>query len=135
MIERREFFKVLIANGAVVKSRPQHKNRRAHHLDTQLYHGPMLIPERISNIIAEHPSIKQTTHGHLVSRYAENEWTWIFRCQIPFHRNMIGELVMTPEQKIRVHCWSVANPELCMKVKEPSELLCHGQAIPTKDPL
>lgn len=107
-MERREFFQSLIAGGASVKSRREGRNRRAHHQNERVYHGPMAIPERIAAIVADHPGLKRTTDRHLVSRYAEEGWTWLFRCQIPASRQMVGEIVRTPEGKMRVHCWSAA---------------------------
>ncbi len=109
-MERREFFKGLIASGATVREREHGRNRRARHVDNRIYHGPMLIPERVAAIIAAHPAIKRTTHRHLVSRYAEGNFVWIFRCQIPASLAMVGEIVSTSEGKIRVHCWSAATP-------------------------
>ena len=110
-MERREFFKSLIAGGASMRERPRAKNRRAHHTGERLYHGPMEIPEDIVRIIAAHPAIKKTTCRHLVSRYANTGWVWLFRCQIPESRQMVGEIIRTPEGKIRVHCWSAARPD------------------------
>jgi len=109
-MDRRDFFRSLIAGGATVKERPARRNRRAHHEATRLYHGPMLIPAYIANIVASHPGLAKTTHGHLVSRYADAMHTWLFRCQIPDSRAMVGEILRTPEGKLRVHCWSAARP-------------------------
>jgi hypothetical protein len=88
----------------------------------------MLIPERVALIVAEHPAIKRTTHSHLVSRYAENGWTWLFRCQIPAHRKMVGEIVRTPAGDIRVHCWSAADPERYTRNDEPTAIL-HAREV------
>jgi hypothetical protein len=109
MQDRREFFRSLIAGGAAVAKRPQ--RQITHPGNEVVYHGPMLIPERVAGIIAEHPSIKRCNRSsHLVSRYAEPGWTWLFRCQIPASRHMVGEIVRTPEGATRVHCWSAADP-------------------------
>lgn len=110
-MERRAFFQSLIAGGSTINQRPENKNRRAHHQGERLHHGPIEIPERIVAIVAAHPGLKRSTHRHLVSRYAENEWVWLFRCQIPESRQMVGEIIRTPEGKIRVHCWSAANSD------------------------
>ena len=120
-MERREFFQSLIAGGAVVKERPDNRNRRAHHEGTRLYHGPMMIPIDIATIIAEHPALKRSTSRHLVSRYADATHTWLFRCQIPESRAMVGEIVRTPEGKIRIHCWSAARP--AETYREPADLV------------
>lgn len=122
-MERREFFRSLIAGGATVQEWPERKNARKHHEGNRLYHGPLEIPGRIVGIIDNHPGIKRTTDRHLVSRYAEADWTWIFRCQIPAHRLMIGEVVRTPEGKIRVHCWSAADPGRYTVHRQPQEII------------
>ena len=119
-MERRQFFQSLIAGGAAVGSRPEGRNRRAHHQGERLYHGPMGIPERIAAIVAEFPGLKRTTSRHLVSRYAEAGWVWLFRCQIPASRQMVGEIVRTPEGSIRVHCWSAARDTAC---DEPAAII------------
>ena len=129
MQDRRQFFRSLIAGGSAFTQRPERCNRREHHANDILYHGPVLIPERIAAIVAEHPAIKRTTHSHLVSRYAESGWTWLFRCQIPAHRAMVGESVRAPVGAIRVHCWSVADPS--REYREPKEILdCKGHPRP-----
>jgi hypothetical protein len=35
---------------------------------------------------------------------------YLFRCRIPDHRGMVGEIVRTPLGRLRVHCWSAADP-------------------------
>ena len=111
-MERREFFQSLIAGGAAVR-----KNRkrvpRAHAGNTRTYHGPMTIPDHVYEAVREDPSpMRATGRGtHLVSRYAEADGTvYVFRCQIPASRQMVGEIVRTPLGRIRVHCWSAATP-------------------------
>jgi hypothetical protein len=114
-MERRQFFRGLIAAGATVAERPERRNRRAHHEGQRVYHGPMSIPEEVARIVADHPAIKRTTHRHLVSRYAADGYTWLFRCQIPAHRGMVGEIIHIPQPDgvilSRVHCWSAADPD------------------------
>lgn len=122
-MERREFFKALIAGGAAVKQRPTKRNSRAHHKDTQLYHGPMAIPANIAAIIADSPAIKRTTHGHLVSRYSYGGATWLFRCQIPEHRLMVGEIIRVPDGQLRIHCWSAADPDRYTGADEPGAII------------
>lgn len=121
-MERREFFQSLIAGGAAVGQRPERRNRRAHHKNARIYHGPMMIPERIAAIVAEHPSVKRTTDRHLVSRYAEGGWVWLFRCQIPESRAMVGEIVLAEAGQIRVHCWSAARLD-GRAIAEPAEIV------------
>lgn len=123
-IERRGFFRRLVAAGAAITERPAAKNRRAHHKFQKLYHGPLLIPENVAAIIAEHPAIKKTTCRHLVSRYSFGGVTWLFRCQVPESRAMVGEITRTPEGNIRVHCWSAANPG---RYRTPEELLARRE--------
>ena len=122
-MERREFFQSLIAGGATVR-----KNRKrvkgAHRLDIRIYHGPMQIPAHVSEAVREDPTPHRATGRgtHLVSRYAEADGTvWLFRCQIPTHRGMVGEIVQSPiGQRKRVHCWSAADPG---EYRTPEELL------------
>ena len=137
--DRRQFFQSLIAGGATVVKRPRRCDIR-HTDDNVIYHGPMLIPERVAAIVAEHPAIKRSNRtSHLVSRYAENSWTWLFRCQIPEHRKMVGEIVRTPAGAIRVHCWSTADPERYTRNDEPTTILAakatRTQSAPIMPPL
>lgn len=134
-MERRDFFKSLIAAGATVKERKKHRNRRSRHESERIYHGPMAIPERIALIIAEHPAIKRTTHRHIVSRYAGDldGWVWLFRCQIPAHRLMVGEIIRTTEGKIRVHCWSSADPERYTRGDDPQQIVRAKSTIESPD--
>lgn len=123
--DRRSFFQSLVAGGATVSQREQHRNRRVHHAGERIYHGPMEVPARIAGIIADHPVLKMTTHRQLVSRYAGDAdgWVWLFRCQIPEHRLMVGEIVRTPEGRIRVHCWHAADPERYTAHREPAQIV------------
>lgn len=129
-MERREFFQSLIAGGATVRQ-TRKRVPRAHAGDIRLYHGPMAIPPHVYEAVREDPSLyKSTGHGgghHLVNRYAEQDGTvWIFRCQIPVHRGMVGEIVQAPiGQRKRIHCWSSATPSDYL---EPSEILARQVA-------
>lgn len=131
MASRREFFQSLIAAGAVPR-----KTRKAvkHAGDIQLYHGPMQVPEHVAECVREDPTPhKATGRGrHWVTRYAEaNGTVWLFRCGIPFHRGMVGEIVRTPLGRHRVHCWSAAelgeykSPESLIvgKIRQPEEIM------------
>ena len=121
--DRRTFLQSLVAGGATVR-----KTRRrvpgSHSNNIRLYHGPMTIPPHIAEAVREDPSpLRATGRGtHLVSRYAEADGTvWLFRCQIPAHRGMVGEIVQAPiGRRIRVHCWSAATPG---EYREPAELI------------
>ena len=109
--DRRQFFQSLIAGGATVRRTRKHV---PHTQNVCLYHGPMAIPDYVAGAVREDPTPhKATGRGtHLLSRYAEADGTvWLFRCQIPSHRGMVGEIVRTPlGRRIRVHCWSAATP-------------------------
>lgn len=127
-MERRDFFKSLIAGGAAPKVRERGKNNRAHHKQDVVYHGPMTIPVEVAEIIATHPGLCRTTHRHLVSRYSQNGRTWIFRCQIPKHRAMVGEIIRTPEGKLRIHCWSAAR--LSDTYRSPDQIIAASGITP-----
>jgi hypothetical protein len=110
--DRRSFFRSLVVGGAAVTDTLHGlplKHRKADKLrGTRLYHGPMLIPPDVAEVIREEPDLHRTRERKLVSRYAEDGITWLFRCQIPASRAMVGEVVRTPEGAYRVHCWSAA---------------------------
>ena len=83
----------------------------------------MQIPAHVYEAVREDPTPHRSTGrgAHLVSRYAEADGTvWLFRCQIPEHRGMVGEIVRTPLGRTRVHCWSAADPGA---YKTPTEQL------------
>ena len=120
-MDRREFFSGLIAGGATVRKTRKHVEHRG---NIRLYHGPMTIPAHVAEAVREDPSpMRATGRGtHLVSRYADADGTvWLFRCQIPAHRGMVGEIVQVPiGQRKRIHCWSAASPAA---YREPSEII------------
>ena len=113
-MERREFFKSLIAGGAI----PRKNRKHVQHTDAVLYRGPMTIPAHVYEAVREDPCLCHATgrpghgrKGHLVSRYAEADATvYLFRCQIPASRQMVGEVVRTELGRLRVHCWTAASP-------------------------
>ena len=120
MQDRRHFLQSLIAGGAAVRKTRKHIR---HQQDVRLYHGPMEIPAHVAEAVREDPTPHRSTGrgAHLVSRYAEADGAvWLFRCQIPSHRGMLGEIVRTPLGRVRVHCWSAALPG---KYREPSEII------------
>ena len=87
------------------------RNRRAHHEGDVLYRGPFIVPDHIAEIVRESPELYRTTHRHLTARYVGIDSTvWLFRCRIPTSRAMVGEIVLTPEGRYRVHAWSTASP-------------------------
>jgi hypothetical protein len=123
--DRRQFFQSLIAGGAAVRKTRKHV---PHAADERLYHGPMQIPPHVYEAVREDPTPHRSTGrgGHLVSRYVDpDQTTWLFRCQIPAHRLMVGEIVRTPLSRIRVHCWSAADPQRCTRGDEPAAILAN----------
>lgn len=128
---RREFFQSLIAGGATLTKTRKHVPR-AHSNNIRLYHGPMEIPAYVYEAVREDPSLYKSTGtsgGHPVSRYAEPDGrVWLFRCGIPAHRGMVGEIVRAPiGQRIRVHCWSAATPAT---YRTPAEIIARLEAKP-----
>ena len=125
-MERREFFKRLIAGGATVRKTRRHVR---HTGGQRIYHGPMTIPPHVADAVREDPTPHRATGRgtHLVSRYAEpNATIWLFRCQIPTHRGMVGEIICTPLGRLRVHCWSAALPG---EYLEPAEIIVRRTTI------
>jgi len=122
-MERREFFQSLIAGGATICKNRKRVTPR-HRQDVQIYHGPMQIPPHVYEAVREDPTPHRATGRgtHLVSRYAEQGGTvWLFRCQIPESRAMVGEIVRTPEGNLRIHCWSAARHGYIYR--EPAEIV------------
>ena len=111
MQDRRQFFQSLIAGGAVVRERAERRNSRTHHRDEVLYRGPMTIPAHIAAIVTEHPGLVRTTSGrHVAMRYSDLGTVYLLRSRVPEHRGMVGEIVQTAADAIRIHCWSAALP-------------------------
>jgi hypothetical protein len=80
---------------------------------TKIYRGPMVIPIHVAEAVRESPGLvgtEVTTHvtRKLVGRYADSQGTYRFRCMIPSSRQMVGEIVLTRDGHVRVHCWSCA---------------------------
>ena len=114
-MERREFFQSLIAGAASVKKRGTHK---PHRQGIVLYRGPMIVPEHVASAVAQDPRLYRASGRgtHLSSRYADRERdgkgsgaVYVFRCQIPSHCAMVGEIVWS-EGHYGVHCWQAADP-------------------------
>ena len=140
MASRREFFQSLVAGGATVRQWPERRNHRAHHTNELVYHGPMTIAANVAAIIADHPALVKTTHGHLASRYAQGGWVWKFRCQIPEHRCMVGDIRRAADGIIRVTCWSAGDPASCRHTtgyEEPAAIVARKSppAAPILPPL
>ncbi len=121
-MQRRDFFAALASTGAAPKAWAQKKNKLKHHAGERLYHGPMLIPAHVAETVRESPEVYRTTHRHPVLRYVDSDQTvYLLRSRVPESRAMIGEIVRTPEGRVRVHCWSAARTSTTYR--EVSELL------------
>ena len=125
-MERREFFRALIAGGAVPKDTRGRK--KVKHDDVRLYHGPMEIPPHVAQAVREDPTPHRTKDRHFVSRYAEADGTvYLFRCRIPASRQMVGEITQARiGQRKRICCWSAATPG---EYREPAAIVlevAHG---------
>lgn len=111
--DRRSFFRSLIAAGAVPRKTRKHVK---HSDDVRLYHGPMVIPAHVAEAVREDPTpMRAAGRGsHLMSRYAEpgESTVYVFRCAIPAHRTMIGDIRRTALGRIRVSCWSACDPAM-----------------------
>lgn len=123
-MKRREFFKSLIMSGAT----PRRTRKKVKHADEHIYHGPMMIPAHVYEAVREDPMPhKATGRGtHWLMRYAEPDATvWLFRCQIPATRLMVGEIVRTNLGRYRVHCWSAADPARYTRGDEPAAIIAN----------
>lgn len=103
-MERREFFRSL--GGIAAIARPANKNRKAHHKNDVLYHGPIRIPEDVLDIASRAP-VYRTTHGakKLAIRLALDGVTYLFRTGLAGDC-YLGEIIRTPEGMVRVHVWT-----------------------------
>ncbi len=130
-MERREFFKSLVAGGATVR-KTKHRARGGHAGDVRLYRGPMTIPAHVAEMVREDPTPHRAIGrgSHLASRYSAGGWTWLFRCQIPASRQMVGEVIRKEHGGYRVHCWQTADPGA---YRTPEELLANRR-IPEDAP-
>ena len=122
--DRRGFLQSLVALGADTR-RTRKRVPKSHAQDVRLYHGPMTIPAHVAEAVREDPTPHRASGRgtHLVSRYAEADGTvWLFRCRIPTHRGMVGEIVRTPIGRYRIHCWSAATPSPS-PYREPEQII------------
>lgn len=89
--------------------REDNPNRRKHHRDTRLYHGPIHIPEQVMEQ-ANKGRVLQDTCRHLVLRVAWEGMVWVFRDFAgPSRPVLIGEIVRTAKGEHRVHLWQVVD--------------------------
>lgn len=108
--DRRSFFVALASAGTPVKDNfPRARSRKPLHLDTQLYHGPVVIPDYVAEQVRESPDLHRTAARHLAARLNTPDGTvWLFRARIPASRVMLGEVVRTLSGRIRIHLWATA---------------------------
>jgi hypothetical protein len=82
------------------------KNRRAHHKDTRLYHGPIRVPVDVAEM-ASRGRVVQTTAHHMAVRVSYLGTVYLFR--VVGGRDYLGEVVETQSGTIRVHLWSIVD--------------------------
>ena len=114
-MQRREFFRSLVAGGAAVTDdlagKPLKHRKSDKQRNTPLYHGPMVIPADVAECLREDPALHKTRTGRMSMRYVDSEGTiWLMMSEIPASREMQGEICRTAEGRYRVHCWYVARP-------------------------
>jgi hypothetical protein len=80
------------------------KNRRAHHKDTRLYHGPIRVPVDVCEM-ASRGRVVQTTASHMAVRVSHLGTVYLFR--VVGGRDYLGEVVETQSGTIRVHLWAI----------------------------
>lgn len=85
--------------------RPANRNRRAHHVGTRLYHGPIRLPARVLDLACR-SRVYRTTHRHLALRCQIDGLTVLFRAGVAGDC-YLGEIVRTESGAIRIHTWSV----------------------------
>lgn len=82
------------------------KNRRAHHKDTRLYHGPIRVPVDVAEM-ASRGRVVQTTAHHMAVRVSHLGTVYLFR--VVGGRDYLGEVVETQSGTIRVHLWAIVD--------------------------
>lgn len=112
---RRDFFRSLVAGGATVTSDlsglPLKHRRRDKQPNIRLYHGPMLVPPDVAEVLREDPALHRLRGGghKLAARYADGDGTtWLMRARVPESRAMVGDIVRQSDGHLRVTCWSAA---------------------------
>lgn len=137
-MERREFFRGLIAGGAVV-AQPTRAGKYYPHADELMYCGPMSIPAHIAEIVRESPNIamsgrrpqirpdgrRRINSGHPIMRYRDEFAVWKFRVRIPDSRHMVGDIRRAPDGHLTVCCWQAARPG---EYRTPDSLLANNPA-------
>jgi hypothetical protein len=103
---RRESLRALISGGAAYRERPARKGARAHHQDTQVYHGPLTLPVEIVEALARAP-VFRTTSKHPALRVQRDGITYLLRTA-PSGVDYVGEVIRTEAGPYRVHAWTVS---------------------------
>lgn len=108
--DNKEFFTRLLAGKQPVNEyQNKAKNHESHKKDIRLYHGPIVIPEDVKVAISQ-SSVYRTGNSSLAQKIVDTEGvTWLFKCEIPSHRVMVGEVMKTPDKRYRVHGWKAAD--------------------------
>jgi len=112
-MERREFFRSLVAGGATVTTDLKGKSLKHRKADKApnviLRRGPFEVPADVYEAIRESPDLHKTRKRRLAARYVDGaDVTWLMMSAISVHRGMMGEICRTPEGRYRVHCWEIA---------------------------
>lgn len=112
-MQRRDFFRSLVAGGATVTSdlsgKPLKHRKSDKAPNTTLRRGPFEIPADVYEAIRESPELHKTRKRRLAARYVDGaDVTWLIMSAIPVHRGMMGEICRTPDGRYRVHCWEIA---------------------------
>lgn len=103
---RRESLRALISGGAAYKERPERKNRRSHHRDEVIYHGPITIPDEVIALLGT-STVYRTTCRHPALRVHHNSITYVLRTALS-GTDYVGEVVRTQAGAYRVHAWTVS---------------------------
>lgn len=128
--------------------RPWHPRKR--HCNEVLYRGPFRIPAHIAAVCAETPDMRSRTGSlnpkKLIMCYDERNRAadpallkWRFRCPIPAHRCMVGEIQRGSDGIYRIVSYAAADSVrreaqdiLAWKLKTPGEReALHAATHPT----
>ena len=111
---RRESFSALFGAAPAI-SRPERKNKRAHHVHMErIYHGWIELPPEIVRRAFQSP-LYRTTDRHEVIRLKHWQTTWIFR-EIVAGSKYLGEVIRDENGRIRVHLFRHLPPEANCKL-------------------
>lgn len=88
--------------------RAENKNRLKHHQDTQLFHGPIAVPDDMLARASTSPVYLTSGRKCVIRFQTLSGVTWIFREYTANHRVYVGEVVRTLKGQYRVHLWRAA---------------------------